>query len=107
MGVDYVLGENASFSVCPHPRSHFFHGNRAALTRRYGEGSVVILKDEDTHLLNRLKDGYEQDLLDVSATAKYDAAANSGSYTLEVVLLGKVSGARAAGHEASGFVKVC
>lgn len=50
----------------------------------------MVTNTEDKMLLQRLKNAYEQDLLDLEVTAKYDPSTNSGSYTLEVILLAKV-----------------
>lgn len=57
---------------------------------RFDKGSVVIDKDEDMSLVNDVKSCYEQDLIDVEVTAKYDHDTNKGSYKLEIILLSKV-----------------
>lgn len=57
---------------------------------RYESGAVDIGKAEDKALLEHLRRCYEADLVDVETEAVFDPVANSGSFTIEVVLLRKV-----------------
>lgn len=58
---------------------------------RFEAGPVMIVKVADTDLLKQLKDAYEQEFVDVEAKAVYNASANVGSFSLEVILLNRVS----------------
>eukprot|EP00752_Nemacystus_decipiens_P018364 g16475.t1 len=79
-------------STKPMPPTLWFGMERAinTYTDRFGNGSIVIEKNEDKALLNELRTMYEQDLVDVEVTATYNSSTNVGSYSLEIVLLSKL-----------------
>lgn len=72
------------------PTIWFSTTRSTSYTDKVESGSISILKEEDEQLLENLKGAYENEFIDIKATAGYDAVANTGAFTLEVILLGKV-----------------
>ncbi|CAM9715351.1 unnamed protein product, partial [Ectocarpus sp. 12 AP-2014] len=78
-------------SKTPMPRSLWYPTTRVpSYYDRYDSGAVHIAKEEDKAFLEYVRRCYEVDLVDVETEAVFDPVANSGSFTMEVILLRKL-----------------
>lgn len=80
-------------SETPLPESVWASTTRVyQLNHRVDAGHVTILNMPDSDFLEVLKSAYDQRLVDVEAKAEFNPSSNYGSFSLEIILLDKVSG---------------